>query len=130
MDSTNSEVQPEDKKPNPETITEKEKRKNYWEGYKEPIVVATILLFIATGFLYYEASRYGKDAKTSADASIKSANAAGNAVREQRLNDSLNRISQNRKDSLDGIQRELDYTRDTTNIKIAQKIFASSNKLY
>lgn len=50
-----------------DVICKNEERANYWNRYKEPLVVATLLLFIATGFLYYEASQSGKEAKAAAD---------------------------------------------------------------
>lgn len=59
-------------------------RSNYWAGYKEPLVVATLLLFIVTGFLYHEASKYGKDASESARAANEAADVAKNTLDDNR----------------------------------------------
>jgi hypothetical protein len=57
-------------------ICKKEEGGNYLGGYKKPLVVATLLLFIATGFLYYEASQSGRAAKTAAESAKEAANVA------------------------------------------------------
>ncbi|MDQ6888723.1 MAG: hypothetical protein M3Z56_00375 [Bacteroidota bacterium] len=68
MDSASDKEKSSEREDTKKIVThDEEKRRNYWSGYKEPIVVSTLLLFIFTALLYYEASQSGKAAKDAAD---------------------------------------------------------------
>ncbi len=79
---------------------------NQWKEYSkkwiDPLTIVTIILAIATYMLYKQAT---KDSTIVED----SANTAKEAVREQRFNDSINRIEQIKKDSIDSITREITF---------------------
>jgi hypothetical protein len=68
-------------------IENKEERR----GYKEPIVVSTLilagitlLLFVATGLLYYEAAQSGKSAEAAANSAKEAANVSKETLDEYR----------------------------------------------
>ena len=87
--------------------TEEHTRKvKYWREYREkwkdPLVIVTIILAVATFMLYWRATRDSKTAERAADYAEK-------AVTEQKTNDSTNRIEQRSKDSTDGITREITF---------------------
>lgn len=102
------------------------RNEQYWKKWSDPLVICTILLTIATFLLYRQASKDSKIAENSAEAAKKSADAAIEATGEQKRNNQLSEIAQNKRYALDSTNLQTQIN----NLQEMQKEFIAENEAY